>query len=753
MINLDDNGKIHIPVGHSLWIVDKLLREKKELSFHDFKEECNNQVRSVIGSTDSVDDCICGDAFDQGIERLKYLLKLGKNKDLLKYSYDSNGSKIYKYKVGTEFSVYPETKFHYMDYRRGIVPACKIDDAECVKFIDKLFSTGKIFSTQGLYSELESEYCWGEFFVDSADIVDNKEDGKIERAELHKNCYSEVLKQSLQRIDEHLIVKDMDELLISNPCFYYKKQFDYHYAVAGMTVLNEQGELPKLTLYDRFKIYATKYLRSEIKSILIAKERAKEDECYISISEISEITDQIKYITDNIKEKQIESSLKINLNIISEICTTKAEGWQKRYISLLDTIRKEFEPKDNSIRSLGYSDLLASYAQFLGKYGYDSETEQDIKNRWFNTICSFYDEIIGIARGYRSEERLARYLIKYANFLRKESIYTGLEEKYSEAIKAYDRIMKGKVSVELNHDYAYALRSYSKYLSDNDRLEDAIKVLEDSINYLDKSAINAMTDTYMQLSLRYSECGYNNKVKEVLEKALLKYKEMARYDRNYYANIANVYIKLLRNITPATIQSQKKQNNKIKYEEYCLEYLGEYEKLREKNKNTNDKIYAHALTSLSLFYLDIEDRENAVKVCEKALSVHQLLGNNDGHYNVDTINHHFYLGRALRLPTIQRSEKDLYESVEKIKLALDFYSEKMEENEPNVIPSIKKGLADTNLALAETYDYMGENEEASERYEKSIKLYSELGKNELTKNKYKVLLKKAEDLLSLLKMK
>ena len=74
----------------------------------------------------------------------------------------------------------------------------------------------------------------------------------------------------------------------------------------------------------------------------------------------------------------------------------------------------------------------------------------------------------------------------------------------------------------------------------------------------------------------------------------------------------------------------------------------------------------------------------------------------------------------------------------------------MKENSPDDIPAIKKGLADTNLALAETYDYMDNKEDAYEKYNKSIELYSELDKNERAKGKYKVLLKKAEDLRHLL---
>lgn len=751
-----ENGRIYIPVGHSLWIINKLLREKKELSFHDFKEECNNHARSaeIIEKGGGIDDNICGEAFDRGIERLKYLLKLDKSNDLLEYSYDANGAKIYKFKKGVGHSVYPDIKYSYLDFSRGRVPACKIDEADCVKFIDKLFFTGKIFSTQALYSELENEYCWVEFFVNSADVVDNKDNGneKIKKAELYRKCYTGALKKGLQRLDEYLIVKDMDELLIRNPCFYYKKQYDYHYAVAGMTVFNEQGELPKLTLYDRLKIYVTKYFRSEVENILKTKKSISEGECYLSISEIKSIADRIKSITDNIKEKQVVSSLKINLSIISEICATKADGWQRRYVDLLDKIREEFKNKDNYPRTLVYADFLASYAQFLGKYGYDSETEQNTKSKWFETICSFYDNMMSIAKYCQSNEKLAKYSIKYANFLRKESKYKGLNDKYSEAIEAYKSIIKEKKSVELNHDYAYALRSYSKFLSENDRLKEAIETLEDSLYYIDKSAINAITDTYIQLSLRYSECGDSTNVEKVLKKALENYILMAEYDRNYYANIANVYIKLLRNISPENIQLYKMQNRPIEYEDRCLEYISKYEKLKEKNINSNDKIYAYALTSLSLFYLDLKDGDRAKRFCESALKVYQSLGNNDGHYNVDVINHHFYLGRVLQLPAIGRNEQDLYDSIDKIKLAHDFYTEKMKENSPDDIPAIKKGLADTNLALAETYDYMDDHKkDAYIKYTESITLYSELDKNEQSKGKYKVLLKKAHDLRELLR--
>ena len=759
MISIDDNGIIHIPVGHSLWVIDKLLREERRLSFPLFKDYCNNQARDagIIEESDSVDDSVCQEAFECGIERLKYLLKLNKQDGLSEYPYTSgipHVSKTFQYQEDFRYRIFPQTKYGYKEYKKGKIPSCKIDESNCVKFIDRLLSSGKIFSTHALYSELEKEYCWVEFFVNKEDIVDSKNDGKIEKAELYRKCYSEVLKQCLQRIDEYLIVKDMDELLISNPCFHYKKQFDYHYAVAGITVLNEDGELPELTLYDRFKIYATKYLRGEIKSMLTTKDGKEGRERYLSISEIEFITDKIKSITDNIKEKQIASSLKINLNLISEICTTKIEGWQERYIVLLDKIQEEFKSQGNKSRSLIYADLLATYAQLLGKYGYDPETDKAVKDKWFDTICSFYNEMIEIAIEHCSRERHARYLIKYANFLRKENKYTNLEEKYSEAIHIYKQIINEKKSVDLNHDYAYALRSLSKYYSDYDRISDAIQTLTESLNYIDDSAPNAITDTLMQLAIRYAEYGDDDKVYEVLGRALSNYLIMARYNRNYYANVANVYIKLLRNISPNNLRAYIIRGDKIEYETECLRYLELYEDLRSKKLNTNDKIYAHALTSLSLYYLDTEQKEKAVETCKKALAIHQLIRNNEGHYSVDIINNHFHLGRALKLPAIQRSEADLYESKEKIQLALDFYTELYEKltESGQYVPSIKKGLADTNLALAETFDYLDDKIQARDKYISAIKLYSDLDQNEQAKDKYKELLKKAKELLRLLEM-
>ena len=757
MISIDDKG-IHIPVGHSLWVIDKLLREEKILSFPLFKDYCNNQARNagIIEGSDSVDDSVCQGAFDCGIERLKYLLKLNKYGRLSEYPSTSipNISKTFQYQENFRYRIFPEPKYGYIEYKKGKIPPCKIDESNCVKFIDKLLSSGKVFSTHALYSELEKEYCWVEFFFNKEDIVDNKNDGKIEKAELYRKCYSAVLKQCLQRIDDYLIVKDMDELLISNPCFHYKKQFDYHYAVAGTTVLNEDGKLPKLTLYDRFKIDATKYLRSEIKSMLTKKTCKEGKERYLSISEIEFLTNKIKSITDNIKEKQIAFSLKINLNIISEICTTKIEGWQERYIVLLDKIQNEFRSQENKSRPLIYADLLATYAQLLGKYGYDPETDNAVKDKWFDTICSFYNEMIGIAKEHRSRERYARYLIKYANFLRKENKYTNLEEKYSEAIHIYKQIISDRKSVDLNHDYAYALRSLSKFCSDYDRISDAIQTLTESLNYIDDSAPNAITDTLMQLAIRYAEYGDDDKVYEVLGKALSNYLIMARYNHNYYANVANVYIKLLRNISPITLRAYMLRGDKIEYETECLRYLELYEELRSKKLNTNDKIYAHALTSLSLYYLDTEQKDKAVKTCKKALTIYQLMRNNEVNCNVDIINHHFLLGRALKLPAIQLSKKDLYESKEKIQLALDFYTNlynMMAEN-GQYVPSIKKGLADTNLALAETYDYLNDKGQARKRYLKAIELYSELGQNKQARDKYKELLKKAKELLRLLEI-
>lgn len=362
--------------------------------------------------------------------------------------------------------------------------------------------------------------------------------------------------------------------------------------------------------------------------------------------------------------------------------------------------------------------------------------------------------MIGIAKEHRSRERHARYLIKYANFLRKENKYINLKQKYSEAIHIYKQIITEKKSVDLNHDYAYALRSLSKFYSDYDHISDAIQALTESLNYIDDSAPNAITDTLMQLAIRYAEYGDDDKVYEVLVKALSNYLIMAKYNHNYYANIANVYIKLLRNISPNNLRAYIIRGDKIEYETECLRYLELYEDFKRKKLNTNDKIYAHALTSLSLYYLDTGQKGQAIETCKKALAVHQSISNNEGHYSVDIINNHFHLGRALKLPAIQRSEKDLYESKEKIQFALDFYTElygKLAESS-QYVPSIKKGLADTNLALAETFDYLDDKIQARDRYRNAIKLYSDLSQNEQAKDKYKELLKKAKELLRLLEM-
>ena len=170
MISIDDNGIIHIPVGHSLWVIDKLLREEKRLSFPLFKDYCNNQARDagIIEESDSVDDSVCQEAFECGIERLKYLLKLNKQDGLSEYPYTSgipHVSKTFQYQEDFRYRIFPQTKYGYKEYKKGKIPSCKIDESNCVKFIDRLLSSGKIFSTHALYSELEKEYCWVEFFV------------------------------------------------------------------------------------------------------------------------------------------------------------------------------------------------------------------------------------------------------------------------------------------------------------------------------------------------------------------------------------------------------------------------------------------------------------------------------------------------------------------------------------------------------------------------------------------------------------
>lgn len=758
MINRDDKGKIHISVGYSLWIIDKLIRENGKVTFPLFKEFCINKSREekIIKETESIDDSICQYAFDEGIKRLKYLLVINK-RNVLEEKWDSTKKTFYQYKEKSGYRIFPETKYSYKDYNK--IPPCKIDETDCVKFIDKLLSSGKIYSTFALYSELEKEYCWVKNFVDDKGIENNK-------AELYRKCYSEVLKQCLKHIEEYLIVKDIGELFVRTRCLEYQKQYDYHYAVAGITVLNEKGELSELTRYDRFKIYANNCVEAEINDIKRKKRRQMEkgnstdteiesimdDNFYIS--DIESITDKIKAIADNIKEKQIISYLKDKLSTISNICVSKIKGWQGKYSFLMNEVQKALDA--NRFKPLAYADLLATYAQLLGKYGYPLETEQVIKDKWFDTICNFYNEMISICidEEHPSKERQARYLIKYANFLRKENKYDKLEEKYSEAISIYEQIIKEKESIELKQDYAYALRSQSKFYSDYDRISEAIEDLEKSLEYIDKSAPNSITDTRLQLAMRYAEYGDNEKAREVLNKALEDYLKMAKYNQNYYANIANVYIKLLRNISPSSLKKFIEREVEPKYETQCKYYLALYEKLRDKKLNTNDNIYAHALTSLALYYCDTGQRGNAVNICKKALEVHISIRNNGGHYNINIINHHFYLGRALSLPAIECNKEQLYESVDKIQVALDFYSEINDEmvKSGQCVPLVKKGLADTYLALAETYDYLGNIDDARVKYQKAIELYSDLDKNIEAKDKYKELLKKANDLLQLLDM-
>ena len=348
-----------------------------------------------------------------------------------------------------------------------------------------------------------------------------------------------------------------------------------------------------------------------------------------------------------------------------------------------------------------------------------------------------------------SIERYARYLIKFANFLRKENQYSNLEEKYLDAIKIYQEIVAKEKSITLNKDFAYALRSLSKFYSDYDRIEDAIKVLEESLNYTKE--FEQFTDTLIQLSIRYAEYGDNDKVDAVLNDALLLYKERAKIDKNYYANMANVYIKLLRNISPTNIKTSIRRGRKHRYEKQCEEYIRLYEKLIDKKISRHDKIYAHALTSLALYYYDT-GQEVATEICKKALAVHESIRNNAEHYNINIINLHFYLGRALTLPVFQNNDNHLYESKTEILEALHSYLQLYDAMAEKglYVPSIKKGLADTNLALAETYDYMGNIEEARIRYKMAIEFYSDLSHNEQAKDKYKELLKKAKDLLRLL---
>lgn len=740
MISIDDNGVIRIPVGYSLWVIDKLLGEGKEVTFSLFKDYCT--IKSIelgiIEEAESIDDSICQHAFNEGIERLNHLLELAKKKKVLQERWD--GIKKTSYHVYTEqYRLFPETKYSYQDKIK--IPPCKIEAPKCVRFIDKLLSTGNVYSTFALYSELEKEYCWLECFVVEEDI-ENK------RAELYRHCYSAVLKQSLKSIRAYLIAKDMSEFFIRTRRFEYKKEYDYHYDKAGTTVLNDEGDFPK-SRYERFRMAINNHIEAELnninKSINETNSKNKSTLC-IHISDIELIINKFKSITDGIADIQIAAYLDDRIDKISDLCIAKEDGWQEKYVSQLEETREELKSHGNKLR---YADLLETYATLLGKYGYSHQVDQAIKDKWYDDICSFYNEIIDIAQEYDSKKRCARYLIKYANFLRKENQYNELEEKYIDAINIYREILKDEATVTLNKDFAYALRSLSKFYSDYDRIEDAIKVLEESLNYTEE--FEQITDTLIQLSMRYAELGDNDKVDAVLNDALRYYEERAQIDKNYYANMANVYIKLLRNISPTNIKTSIRRGRKHKYEKRCEEYIRLYEKLINKKISRHDKIYAHALTSLALYYYDT-GQDVATEICKKALAAHESIRNNAQHYNINIINLHFYLGRALTLPVFQNNENHLYESKTEILQALHSYSQLYDAmaGKGLYVPSIKKGLADTNLALAETYDYMGDTEEARIRYRTAIELYSDLSHNEQAKDKYKELLKKAKDLLRLL---
>lgn len=741
MISIDDNGVLRIPIGYSLWVIDKLLGEGKELTFSLFKNHCTIKSRElgIIDETESIDDSICQHAWDEGIERLNHLLKLAKKKEVFQERWDGL-KKTFYYEYTKKYSIFPEEKYKFQDINK--IPKCKIEAPKCVKFIDNLLSSGKVYSTSALYSELEQEYCWLECFVVEEDIENN-------RAELYRHCYSDVLKQCLKSIKAYLIAKDMGEFFIRTRRFEYKKEYDYHYDKAGITVLNNEGVLPEHTRYEKFKIAINNLVEAEINDINKKRKKAnsknKSPLC-ISIADIELIIDKFKSIADGIEDIQIAAYLDDKLDIISDICSAKEDGWQEEYISQLEETRGELKSQGNKLRSLKYADLLETYAKLLGKYGYSREVDQTIKDKWFDVICSFYNEMIDIAHEYDSKERCARYSIKYANFLRKENQYNELEEKYIDAIKIYREITKDEASVTLNKDFAYALRSLSKFYSDYDRIEDAIKVLEESLNYTEE--FEQITDTLIQLSMRYAELGKNGKVEAVLKDALRYYEERAKIDKNYYANMANVYVKLLRNISPNNIKTSIMRGQKPRYEEWCVYYISLYEKLIDRKISRHDKIYAHALTSLALYYYDT-GQEVATEICKKALAVHESIRSNAEHYNINIINLHFYLGRALTLPVFQYNNDHLYESKTEIMQALDFYSKLYAERGLHV-PSIKKGLADTNLALAETYDYMGDKEEARIRYKTAIEFYSDLSLNKQAENKYKELLKKANDLLLLL---
>lgn len=741
MISIDDNGVLRIPIGYSLWVIDKLLGEGKELTFSLFKNHCTLKSRElgIIDETESIDDSICQHAWDEGIERLNHLLKLAKKKEVFQERWDGL-KKTFYYEYTKKYRIFPEEKYKFQDINK--IPICKIEAPKCVKFIDNLLSSGKVYSTSALYSELEKEYCWLECFVVEEDIENN-------RAELYRHCYSDVLKQCLKSIKAYLIAKDMGEFFIRTRRFEYKKQYDNYYDKAGITVLNDEGDFPK-SRYERFRMEVNNHIEAELHDINKSRNNTNsknKSALCIHISDIELIRNKFKSIIDGIADLQIAAYLDQRIDEISDLCLTKKKDrWQEEYISKLEETREELKSYGNKLR---YADLLETYAALLGKYGYSHTVDQTIKDKRYDDICSFYNEIIDIAQEYDSPKRCARYLIKYANFLRKENQYNELGEKYLDAIKIYREIPKDEVTVTLNKDFAYALRSLSKFYSDYDRIEDAIKVLEESLNYTEE--FEQITDTLIQLSMRYAELGDNDKVDAVLNDALRYYEERAQIDKNYYANMANVYIKLLRNISPTNIKTSIRRGRKHRYEKQCEEYIRLYEKLMDKKISRHDKIYAHALTSLALYYYDT-GQEVATEICKKALAVHESIRNNAEHYNINIINLHFYLGRALTLPVFQNNDNHLYESKTEILQALHSYSQLYDAMAGRglYVPSIKKGLADTNLALAETYDYMGDTEEARIRYRTAIELYSDLSHNEQAKDKYKELLKKAKDLLRLL---
>lgn len=741
MISIDDNGVLHIPIGYSLWVIDKLLGEGKELTFSLFKNHCTIKSRElgIIDETESIDDSICQYAWDEGIERLNHLLKLNKKKSILQEKWDGlRKTSYYVYKE--KYRIFPEEKYRFQDINE--IPPCIIEVPKCVKFIDKLLSSGKVYSTFALYSELEKEYCWLECFVVEEDIENN-------RTELYRHCYSGVQRQCLKSIKAYLIAKDMGEFFIRTRRFEYKKHYDYYYDKAGITVLNDEGGFLK-SRYERFRMEVNNHIEAELHDINKRRKRTNSENksaLCIHISDIEFIRNKFKSIIDGIEDLQIAAYLDHRIDEISNLCLTKkGDRWQEDYILKLEETREELKSYGNKLR---YADLLETYAELLGKYGYSHTVDQTIKDKWYDDICSFYNEIIDIAQKYESPKRCARYLIKYANFLRKENQYNELEKKYLDAIKIYREILENEVTVTLNKDFAYALRSLSKFYSDYDRIEDAIKVLEESLNYTEE--FEQITDTLIQLSMRYAEYGDNDNVDAVLNDALHYYEERAQIDKNYYANIANVYIKLLRNISPTNIKASIRRGRKHRYEELCVYYISLYEKLIDKKISRHDKIYAHALTSLALYYYDT-GQEVASEICKKALAVHESIRNNAEHYNINIINLHFYLGRALTLPVFQNNDNHLYESKTEILQALNFYSQLYDAmaGRGMYVPSIKKGLADTNLALAETYDYMGNTEEARIRYKMAIEFYSDLSHNEQAKDKYKELLKKAKDLLRLL---